>query len=306
MLNQISQQELRTRLIRFAGQERKLLAVIVEHIAEVDRRKLYLEWKYQSLFDYLTRELRYSESSAYRRMQAARLLHQIPELQEKIEQGELKLSQISQAQSDFKAEEKSLGHKLPAEQKKEILLEICNKSLKETQVILDENLNTTSSKEIEIRHRRQSVRVKIDIPSELFQKLERIKELYSHIHPGANLIELLELMAKDVEKLRDPLLKKTRTKPASTQSFFKSEVTKEHGSSKNHQRTFTRRTPIAAAIKRFIFQRDKGQCQVCESKHQVEVDHILPLHRGGQNEISNLRLLCRAHNAHRNYWLRRV
>lgn len=49
-------------------------------------------------------------------------------------------------------------------------------------------------------------------------------------------------------------------------------------------------------IRERIIRRDKGLCQVClqqgRVKKGVEVDHKVPLHKGGSNRDSNLWLLC--------------
>jgi 5-methylcytosine-specific restriction endonuclease McrA len=37
--------------------------------------------------------------------------------------------------------------------------------------------------------------------------------------------------------------------------------------------------------------------QRCGSKFYLEIDHIRPVALGGDNGLSNLRLLCRTHNA---------
>lgn len=35
-----------------------------------------------------------------------------------------------------------------------------------------------------------------------------------------------------------------------------------------------------------------GTCQYCGSTKNIEIDHILPVAKGGANEIANLQLLC--------------
>jgi len=83
-------------------QEQALLSKILWHLKEVDERRLYSELKYSSLFDYCTKELGYSESSAQRRIVAARALGQFPEIAPKIEAGELTLATVALVVSEFK------------------------------------------------------------------------------------------------------------------------------------------------------------------------------------------------------------
>lgn len=68
-----------------------------------------------------------------------------------------------------------------------------------------------------VRMHDDSVELTLKVPRELYAQLERIKEIYSHIEPGANWLDVLRLMANDVLQKRDPLLKKVRAK-ASEQS----------------------------------------------------------------------------------------
>jgi len=49
---------------------------------------------------------------------------------------------------------------------------------------------------------------------------------------------------------------------------------------------------IPKTIQRFVYQRDAHQCVACGSKHNLNIDHIVPLARGGQSVVGNLRLLC--------------
>lgn len=57
----------------------------------------------------------------------------------------------------------------------------------------------------------------------------------------------------------------------------------------------TPRIRIPPEVKKYVFQRDKYQCQSCGKttiETNLSIDHIIPLFRGGQNDISNLQTLC--------------
>jgi 5-methylcytosine-specific restriction enzyme A len=57
----------------------------------------------------------------------------------------------------------------------------------------------------------------------------------------------------------------------------------------------TPRIPIPPEVRNYVFQRDKYQCQSCgkiAGETQLSIDHIIPLSRGGKNDISNLQTLC--------------
>jgi 5-methylcytosine-specific restriction endonuclease McrA len=60
---------------------------------------------------------------------------------------------------------------------------------------------------------------------------------------------------------------------------------------------------IPAEVKREVWKRDGGRCafvsdggQRCPAKDQLEFDHVEEVARGGKSTVSNVRLLCRAHN----------
>ncbi|MEG4043758.1 HNH endonuclease [Microcoleus sp. Pol17_C1] len=59
--------------------------------------------------------------------------------------------------------------------------------------------------------------------------------------------------------------------------------------------TKTPRIPIPPEVRKYVFTRNKYQCQSCgktKLETQLTIDHIIPLARGGSNDISNLQTLC--------------
>lgn len=91
-LKKITDQNLHTNLKSLVVGEREMPSEILIHIVEVQRRKLYLTFGYGSLFDYLTKNIGYSNGSAQRRIDAARLSFDAPEVIKKLESGELNLA----------------------------------------------------------------------------------------------------------------------------------------------------------------------------------------------------------------------
>lgn len=49
-------------------------------------------------------------------------------------------------------------------------------------------------------------------------------------------------------------------------------------------------------VRSFIFNRDNNSCLCCGSKNKLEIDHIIPVSRGGENKLSNLQTLCKKCN----------
>ena len=73
----------------------RLEAELLAHVAEVDRRRLYLGRACESMFAYCTEVLRLSEDAAYKRIQAARAAREVPIIFELVARGELHLSGVS-------------------------------------------------------------------------------------------------------------------------------------------------------------------------------------------------------------------
>ena len=63
-----------------------------------------------------------------------------------------------------------------------------------------------------------------------------------------------------------------------------------------HLRTELRpasREHLSASKRKRILLRGKGRCMKCGSRENLEIDHVVPLARGGSNRLENLQLLCR-------------
>src|SRR5580698_10638689 len=86
----LSDSDLLSQLRSSLVEERSRLVIQLKQLAELERRKLFLHC--ESLWHYLTEELSMEESSAYRRIQAARLLTRYPEIESSLESGRLNLS----------------------------------------------------------------------------------------------------------------------------------------------------------------------------------------------------------------------
>ena len=80
----LKDQELLKQTQKLVSQERILTAEILNHLAEIQRRRLFADLGYSSLFAYCVSELKYSHAQAQRRIEAMRLLVEIPEVKEKI------------------------------------------------------------------------------------------------------------------------------------------------------------------------------------------------------------------------------
>ena len=86
--------ELTDRLQSLLRAERHTLAEFIVTLAEFDRRELYRELGYASLFAFLQRELGLSDGLAYFRMKACRLVRDFPESVEPLRDGRLCVTNV--------------------------------------------------------------------------------------------------------------------------------------------------------------------------------------------------------------------
>jgi len=122
-LSLLTDSELAEALLKLTGDERAVTLAILHDLNELERRGIFREAGYSSLFDYCIRKLRYSESSAGRRIAAARALLINPELEELFRHGSVTLCTIATAA-------KSIRNNTTA------VAEICNKSKREVEALV--------------------------------------------------------------------------------------------------------------------------------------------------------------------------
>ena len=92
MLVDITNEELIEKLTVLVHLEKNTTLKILEFLSEADRRRLWLQEGYSSLFDFCVRRLKYSEGEAARRIQAARIMTKFEEVKPILEKAELSLT----------------------------------------------------------------------------------------------------------------------------------------------------------------------------------------------------------------------
>ena len=295
----ISNEELNLRLEKLARSERKLTHVILLHINEVDSRDLHLKMGYESLFSYLVKALHYSESAAYRRLQAARLLKTNPEVAAKIESGALNLSQLTQMQRCLQAENKK-GTAVNSQKVTEVLVSMESKSIFESEKILATEFDLPAkANEITKPQKDDTIRIEFTLTREQFEALKQAQSLLSHQCPDGSWSEVITQLAKKFNQSRmgkgnnNPTTECAETAQGNT------------ATKKPSMAPRTRyRSAITAKTKRYLLAKAHQACEYqdprtgrrCQANFQLEVDHIKPLALGGEHRTENLRILCRAHN----------
>lgn len=321
-LYKLSNQDLEVQLKDLVQKERKLLHVILEHIKEVDRRQLYLAKAYPSLFEYLVKEMNYSGSAAMRRIEAARLLREVPALAQKIEEGAVNLSQIGELSRAVKEKERLEKTKVSPLQKTELIEKISSQTLFESQKILAETLDLPmKTHDTQRVQKDQSVRLEITVSQSLYEELLRCKDQAAHTlkqnHQDTSWESVLQVLVSQYLKKSTPskptpprspkpAKEKTgnepQTEPNTAASVLDCE-TKASSPNPPHPQNPPR---VPLKTRREVLQRDQC-CQYqdphtgkkCQSTFALQVDHRQPQWVEGSHDLANLQVLCAAHNTYK-------
>lgn len=252
-----------------ARREREITLKVLHHLKELERRKLFSDLGYRSLFDYAVKELGYSNAAAGRRIQSARLMVELPFIEAKILEGTLSLSNVAQASCLFQNEE----IEAPTE-KLAILKEIENKSSRECEKILLAHQSEPDVPKERIKQTTAALTtVKFNFSESTMSKFNELKDiLASHRYNYNDLFNRIFTEATDMLKSKK----------------FKTNAKLSPAPVPPSEKRY-----ISNFIKRQVYERDQGQCTKCGSKRDLEYDHIKPFSMGGKSTIKNLRLLCR-------------
>lgn len=273
-LDALSDGDLVARLKGLVRIERKAAALVVAHLIEFDRRKLYAPLGFGSLFAYCVAELGYSEDSACKRILGARAAAKFPAVLARLETGELHLAGLA-----------LLSRHLTDENCVRLLAESSHRSKREIEAII-----ANLAPEADLPDSARSIgngRIQFRFcgTEHLRNQLERARDILRHKHPSrrfeAVFSEALSMLLSQQDLDHEP-----RRRP------------------RNNLRTTNASRFIPKWIKQLVWKRDGGRCAFvarddrrCEERAWLEFDHVVPWALGGSStDAGNIRLLCWTHN----------
>ena len=270
--------------------ERSAITLILHHLLENERRRLFSKLKFPSLFEYSIQRLKYSESEAIRRISAMRLIRDFPNAEQKIASGALTLTNAVLAQSLF-SKEKKAGRPFNNLRKAEVLTRLDNQSTRKAVKIVCEisPLMKKTAKGIGFEMIRDE---------SLYQKLEKVRGLYAHTNPNINLEDLLHKLCDEKLSHKSPSAPKVKTekvqKEGKGENAERKEGIPDAERAESDEVPERPATPVSQAeIRRQVWRRDLNQCTHCQSTYALEIDHVVPRAAGGPSTLENMRLLCR-------------
>ena len=320
-LDHLSDAALDRDLERWVARESSATATVLAHIAESEARQRYLVLAFPSMLEYCRGRLRYPREAAKKRLRAARVARRFPVLFDALAEHRLSLSAIV-----------LLAPHLTRENSEELVGAASNQSTAEVERLLAERFPRTellalveavpgsspaqaardassagavpgapgaivrqgSPGTLRARNARSWVEpiaarryaLHCSVDQETHDLLVRAQELLSHAVPAGDIAEVVKRgLVLLVRRLEQRKLAKTDRPRRSRRSSAD-----------------PRRLP--APVRRAVWQRDGVQCtyvcaetgQRCPARQLLELDHIVPVARGGQATVDNLRVRCRAHN----------
>ena len=336
VLAQLTILELEQRMSQLLGKERAVLVEFLRHLELFDRRRDFAELGFSSMFDYCTRRFHLPSSCAFRRIAAARLLRRFPQIAEFLVDGRLSLTTLVLlkdvlttenvdallARAAFGSKESveflvaTLRPKLESRDSIRPLvmnvlmlptiplpLAAVAQAQNETASLPPEAVNqqVIVPPEPPIRVKANSAErsvLKMTVSRQFVADLERAKAALSHQIPDGNLEAVL------AEGLRLILASQAKKHAAQTERpKQKLQAQSQLGADASVERPKTVRRYLPRSVRRAVWQRDEGRCtfcgptgERCDSRWKLEFDHLLPICKGGQSTVDNLRLTCRTHN----------
>jgi len=256
----------------------------------------------------------------WKRSQTFRVLKNFPEFGEMIERGETCASHVAM-----------LSSKITQANAEVMASGIKNKSTRE---VRDFVASVTPDGRL-CDDKETFVDIKLRLSKTQLDVLERAREILAHSGQVPSTEDLVMKALTELVERKDPLKKSERALnkmgldikgseseimtskdetalkqegASDLNSVSTSQASQEPPASKQGEPRTAKyiRPKIPAIIKHKVWQRDQGLCthqfaggSPCGSKMMLEVDHILPVAKGGKNNLENLTLKCRQHNVWR-------
>lgn len=276
----MTNKEIIDRIKTLVRNERRITNELLRHLSLGEQRRVYLEENYSSMYQWLTAGLGYSNTAAQRRLDAARLLKWVPEAFGDLEEGTLNLTNLARAQTVIASEERRSGVQLSRQERASVVQRLEKKTTFEAERELlsifpdaAPALKPDSKKVVTA----DITRLSVNCRNEMLIDLQRVREILSNKMPHATDGDLIaHVLAAFVERHEE------RTTAAVDPCVKLSKVKR-------------RKILMKQAGERCQWVNEETG-ERCPSRFRLEEDHRIPKALGGGDDLSNMRILCRAHN----------
>jgi 5-methylcytosine-specific restriction endonuclease McrA len=333
-LRHLSDQVLLRDLAMHTKNDRHTTALLLAHIAEVRRRKLYRGAGYPSMYLYLVHELLMSTDVALKRNQAAWAARKLPAILPAIEDGRLNLTGVvllaphltrdnaeallaAATHKTTRAIRQLIAERFPQADLRTVIQPIAPTiAASPATATVGLQLRDTPARSLEL------VSKPVE-PAALSESAKAMEPLAAPPMPMVAKVAPLSPqrfgvqftmdqsthdMLRDVQALLGPsvpsgdiagvfalALECLKARLEKTK-FGKCEHPRTQRGSKNARY-------VPSEVKRMVWERDGGRCSFigaggkrCDARESLDFDHVIPVARGGEATVANIRLCCREHN----------
>ena len=228
---------------KLAALDHQIQVFVIDHLLEIEARRVYLSRGFSGLFDYVARGLGYSDAAAWRRINAMKLCAHVEGARERLRDGSLTLDAAAQLQAAFERRdrervrpcgrtrstpsapalvpppERKLLPELDVSARKALVDEAAGKSTRQVMRMLaevDPELVVPADRVWALSGSRWELKAVID--DECQRGLEQLKGLLSHVDPRMTLGQLVGRLVREGldrhDPGRPPRRSRTRSAPA--------------------------------------------------------------------------------------------
>jgi hypothetical protein len=336
MLESLSNEDLDRSARQIAVREKHEAARLIAHIAEIGKRRYYLDVGCGSLFEYCVTRLNLSEGSVYRRTQVAAVCRKIPQILEALAAGRLHLTGASLIAAHLTAENaESLIASASGKTRREvekILVALSPKEAFEPSLrkLPSPPSDLNAAVRIEVRsqlgppempvvpsagkHPRDLVEpaaedrynVRFSAGNEFAEKFRRFAEVLGIECPENHVEEILDQALEIALEKKDPQRKLERRR--NREAKKKSQRPRPGDAGEEEKRKQESESPaptrhIPSEVRERVLERAGYRCEFrgpdgsrCSSRTGLEVEHTRPFAVYRSHDEQYLRIYCPAHN----------
>ncbi len=316
-LESLSTEELDHSVEKLVRAEKRNVALVIAHIAEMSRRKGYLERGYKNLFAYCTERLNLSEGSVARRIQVANVSKRFPQLLVALAENRVSLTvsgllaphlreeNVERLLSDCAGMTKrEVEEYLVALQPKPVFAPSIRKTPSRSALTPPPSVQPRVVSETPRPAPRVSPSILEPARPEVFnfrfaadrqfkEKFERLAEVLGVENPLLHMTEVME-QALDIA-LDKKDLKRKRARRLERQSTTGDKPRPGEVSAKSRY--------IPSEVREGVHERAGYQCEYrgpdgtrCRARAGLQIEHLRPFALKGSHDERNLRLHCGPHN----------
>ena len=210
---------------KLATLDHQIQVFVIDHLLEIEARKLYLSRGFSGLFDYVAHGLGYSDAAAWRRINAMKLCAHVEGARERLRDGSLTLDAAAKLQAAFERRDRERARaarstggaamqrsgsapsvpELDVSARKALVDEAAGKSTRQVMQMLaevDPELVVPADRVRALSGGRWELKAVID--EECQRGLEQLKGLLSHVDPQMTLGQLVGRLVKEGLDRHDP------------------------------------------------------------------------------------------------------